>query len=266
MRSRVTLATVPKALLRVAVAYHEGVPSRLYTSPTAAVVVYQGVLVDETEVFRFVLSYIPGIQTITVGTTRGTVAGPGGVETAEMTLVDVGNPAIVAVPGGIGSERRPEIANWLQTVSPAWILASSTGSVLLATAGLLNDSTAATHWLADSQLERHGAHASREQLVVEGRIVTCSGAASAFRAALVVAEAYGGPELVQQIRDDIAGNDVPELPARQAFWHRLWNGIRRPRQELEDTRPSRPRALDGAEALDLGMVTLQPRGDRTDRQ
>lgn len=239
--------------------------SRQHTSPTAAVVVYQGVLVDEAEVFQFVLSYIPGLKTIRVGTARGTVAGPGGVETAESTLLDVGNPEIVAVPGGICCERRTEIARWLQTVSPAWILASSTGSVLLATAGLLNDSTAATHWLAGPMLERHGAHPAHEQLVVDGRIVTCSGAASAFRAALVVAEAFGGPELIQQIRADIAAEDAPEAPRHQAFWRRLWNGIRRPRHELEDTRPSRPRALEGAEVIDLGLVTMQPRGDRTDR-
>lgn len=247
-----------------AVAYHGGVPSRQQTSPTAAVVVYQGVLVDEAEVFQFVLSYIPGLKTIRVGTACGTVAGPGGVETAESTLLDIGNPEVVAVPGGICCDRRTEIARWLQDVSPAWILASSTGSVLLATAGLLNDSTAATHWLAGSLLERHGAHPAHDQLVVDGRIVTCSGAASAFRAALVVAEAYGGPELIQQIRADIASDDL-EPPERHAFWRRLWNGIRRPRHELEDTRSSRPRALEGAEVTDLGLITMQPRGDRTDR-
>ena len=39
---------------------------------------------------------------------------------------------------------------------PTWVVTSSTGSALLAAAGLLRGRTAATHWLAGPLLERHG--------------------------------------------------------------------------------------------------------------
>lgn len=235
----------------------------MHPGSTAAIVVYQGVLVDETEVFRFVLSRLPGFRVVTVGTTRGGFPGPGGVETAEVTLEEIGSPEIVAVPGGIGCHRRTEIASWLQTVSPTWILASSTGSTLLAAAGLLSDATAATHWLAGPLLERHGAHPSQEQVVVDGPIVTCSGRSSAFRAALVIAASYGGPELASRIRADASAGTTPE-PSRQAFWLRLWNAVRRSSHEPQRARTPNAPAIEETELFDLGVVTLQPPDDAID--
>ncbi len=238
----------------------------MHTSPTIAIVVYQGVLVDETEVFRFVLSRIPELEVVRVGITRGEHAGPGGVETAEATLEEIGNPEVVVVPGGIGCDKLTEIADWLQTVSPAWILASSTGSTLLAAAGLLRHKTAATHWLAGEFLERYGARPSREQLVVDNRIVTCSGASSAFRAALVIAEAYGGLELVKQIRSTVEIGKAPETQPHEGIWLRLWHGIRRPRREPELVPAHREPLITDSNVLDLGTMTLgRPRDDRIDR-
>jgi hypothetical protein len=126
---------------------------------------------------------------------------------ADAALAEVGNPEIVAVPGG--SHRNTEIANWLRTVSPR------------------RDTTAATHWLAGSILEQYGAHASRERVVVDGPVVTCSGTASVFRGALVIAEAYGGAELVQRIRAEAVAQRTSES-AHLPFWQRLWSAIRRP--------------------------------------
>ena len=42
-----------------------------------AIVAYQGVLADESWVFREVLSKIPGARVLTVGDAIGVVAGPG---------------------------------------------------------------------------------------------------------------------------------------------------------------------------------------------
>jgi transcriptional regulator GlxA family with amidase domain len=233
-------------------------------SPTIAIVVYQGVLVDETEVIRFVLGHIPDLQTVTVSTTRGTFAGPGGEQTAEATLEEIGNPEIIAIPGGIGSDHRTDIADWLRTVSPSWIISTSTGSALLAAAGLLGHDTAATHWLAGPLLERYGAHPSREQLVVNNRIVTCAGSSSAFRGALVIAEAYGGQELVEKIRAKVwRAGQAPSPEQHRAFWMRLRNSLWRSRdeQELSKVPVTDEPALSGVNVLDLGMITLHPRDD-----
>ena len=176
------------------------------------------------------------------------------METAEATLDEIGKPEVIAVPGGIGCHRQAEIADWLRAASSAWILSSSTGSALLAAAGLLRDATAATHWLAGPLLERHGAHPSSEQVVVDGRIVTCSGASSAFRAALVIAEAYGGQELVDRIRSEAMAGAAPGT-SRRAFWRRLWGTIHPSSRERTRTPATKPAAQD--DVLDLGLIILQ---------
>lgn len=169
-----------------------------------AVVAYHGVLADETEAFREVLARIPGTHLFTVGEERGFVAGPGGAQEVEHTFGDVARAEVVVVPGGLGTHRHPEIALWLRRVRPRWILASSTGTALLAAAGLLRGRSAATHWLAGPLLERYGAIPSTERLIVDPPFVTCSGLASAFDAAFVVADEAGGPLLVRRIRTELA--------------------------------------------------------------
>jgi transcriptional regulator GlxA family with amidase domain len=169
-----------------------------------AIVAYHGVLADETDAFREVLTRIPGARLVTVGEDRGSVAGPGGAQEVEERFADLSRADVVVVPGGLGTHRHPEIALWLRRVRPRWILASSTGTALLAAAGLLRQRIAATHWLAGPLLERYGAIPSTERLIVDRPFVTCSGLASAFDAAFVVADEAGGPLLVRRIRQQLA--------------------------------------------------------------
>jgi transcriptional regulator GlxA family with amidase domain len=182
---------------------------------TVAIVVYQGILADETEAFRFVLSRLPGTHLVTVGARRGSVAGPGGVQLVEATFDEVASPEIVALPGGLGCHRQAEVATWLRTISPVWLLASSTGSALLATAGILQDETAATHWLAGSILESNGAHPSRARVVVQGSHITCAGQVSAYGAALIVARSMGGQHLVERIRRQLSEAVEAQAAARR---------------------------------------------------
>lgn len=224
------------------------------TQPIAAIVVYNGVSADEADVFRFVLSRIPGLTTVAAGVAVGQVAGAGGVETAEVSLRSVSEPEIVAVPGGLGCHRQVEIGRWLGAVSPRWIVTSSTGSALLATAGLLRGSSASTHWLAGGILERHGAHPATAPVVVNGPIVTSSGLSGAFRAALVVAQAYGGPALVRSIRADSAAvHEGGEPPPRASVWSRLWAALTSQRAVLDDHEARLPDFDEGP--LDLGLIS-----------
>ena len=168
-----------------------------------AIVAYHGVLADETEAFRGVLAKIPGARLCTVGDHRGVTPGPGGTQLIEDTFADVDRADVVVVPGGLGSHRHPEIALWLRRIHPRWVLASSTGTALLAAAGLLRRRVAATHWLAGPLLERYGAIPSTERLVVDRPFITCAGLAGTFDAACVVASDVGGPGLVSSIREQL---------------------------------------------------------------
>ena len=178
-----------------------------------AIVAYHGVLADESDAFRSVLARIPGARVVSVGNERGLAPGPGGAQIVEETFADLDRADVVVVPGGLGTHRHPEIALWLRRLHPRWVLASSTGTALLAAAGLLRRRVAATHWLAGPLLERYGAIPSTERLVVDRPYITCSGLAGAFDAAYVVASEIGGPALIAsirgQLRDDAARVERP---------------------------------------------------------
>ena len=124
-------------------------------------------------------SRVPGTRVVTVGQRLGVVGGPGGAQRVEVTFESLGTADIVAVPGGLGSHRHPEISAWLRRVEPRWVLTNSTGSALLAAGGLLCARTAATHWLAGPLLERHGVTVSPDRLVVDGPYVDPGSAADA---------------------------------------------------------------------------------------
>lgn len=161
------------------------------TPPRIAVVAYQGVLADESHSFRDVFRRVPGAEVVTVGDQIGIVAGPGGAQVIAATFRDFGAVDIIVVPGGLGSHHHNEIGWWIMASEPAWVVTSSTGSALLAAAGLLRGRTAATHWLAGPLLERHGATVSRQRVVVDAPFVTCSGMATTTEAALAVIDRLG---------------------------------------------------------------------------
>lgn len=224
-----------------------------------AIVAYHGVLADETDAFRGVLSRVPGARVITVGSCRGVVAGPGGAQVVEETFADLDRADVVVVPGGLGCHRHPEIALWLRRIRPRWVLASSTGSALLAAAGLLRRRTAATHWLAGPLLERHGARPSTDRLVVDRPFVTCSGLASTFDAAFVVASEVGGPALVQtireQLRDDDIGRPTPCVPPRTRYRSR-------PARRLAAVATAPPPALSGRLVVEVELDEHPPHRGR----
>lgn len=109
--------------------------------------------------------------------------------------VDVGfTPAtappidVLVVPGGLGWKQVASdeaIMSWLRSVagSARGILAISTGSLLLASAGRLDGRVATGHWLAEEELAALGAtvSSSRTASADAGRLVTASGALAAVQ-------------------------------------------------------------------------------------
>jgi len=107
---------------------------------------------------------------------------------------------LLIVPGGLGSVRMmedPEVTAWLAatTAVARYVLSVSTGSLLLAAAGLLADRDASGHWLATGVLEAAGAHPSERAVTWQGNIVTTSGPVAAAEVAATLPDRviYGAP-------------------------------------------------------------------------
>lgn len=117
-----------------------------------------------------------------VGVERGPFHGfePLRVFAADSTTDDAEATDLLLVPGGLGSIRMMEdeaVLDWLrrQAGVSTFVMSVSTGSLLLAAAGLLADATASGHWLAHEDLVRAGAHPADEPVSWWGRFITTSG-------------------------------------------------------------------------------------------
>jgi len=190
-----------------------------------AIVVYDGVLGSECEAFTSVLGLIDGAELLTVGAHTGSYSGPGGTQPVDRCFHEVDAADVVVVPGGLGCERAADDAALREFLvrmerTARFVAASSTGSVVLASAGLLHGEPAATHWLAGDLLRRYGSEADGRRLVTTGNVITCEGTISAVDAAFALVERLEGPAAVPRIRATLLARGAPHLrPVR--WWDRV---------------------------------------------
>lgn len=185
-----------------------------------------GVSADECEAFTLVFEQLADTELIGVGARLGHVDGQGGGHHIDAVFDEVQQPDIVLVPGGLGcaqTARDEPFLAWLRAVASQcqWLAASSTGTVVVAAAGLLGEHEAATHWLAAPLLESYGSTASSERIVEVGNIITCEGQITAMHVALLVTLRTAGPEAVAQVRAGLAERPVPPSSGRTP-WQRWW--------------------------------------------
>ena len=152
---------------------------------------------------------VPGARVHLVAAAAGRIPTQGSSVAllADAVMEDHPTPDVVVVPGGIGIRRLVEDQRALAWVGGAheaseWTTAVSTGSVLLAAAGVL-DGDATTHWLATDLLEEQGAHAVAERVVRSGKVLTAEGAAAAVEMALDVVARMVDPSTAARIRADL---------------------------------------------------------------
>ncbi|MEX2251921.1 MAG: DJ-1/PfpI family protein [Acidimicrobiia bacterium] len=119
---------------------------------------------------------------------------------ADVALAEIESPpTVLLLPGGFGSlelarDRRALADIRRLAESPTICLSVSTGSLLLAAAGLIDGLRATGHWLSFTHLQRFGAVPTDKPIVVSGRFFTASGAVSAATIAHHVADrVFFGP-------------------------------------------------------------------------
>lgn len=154
-----------------------------------------------------VLSRLPGADVRMVGAEKGPVA----TDTTmlrlnvDATFDEVTAPDIVLVPGGYGQRAQragSPLHAWLQKVDEQtrWTTSACTGSLILASAGLLTDRLATTHWLAYDELAGYGAVPTEDRVVFDGKYVTAAGVSAGIDMALTLAASIAGEETAQAIQ------------------------------------------------------------------
>ncbi|WP_405895762.1 DJ-1/PfpI family protein [Streptomyces sp. NBC_00104] len=125
--------------------------------------------------------------------------------TADKTLTEVPSPDIVIVPGGPGQSAQMEneaLLGWLRAadITSTWTTSVCTGSLLLASAGLLEGRRATSHWLALDELKRFGAESTGERVVFDGKYVTAAGVSSGIDMGLTLLGRIAGDDHARAIQ------------------------------------------------------------------
>lgn len=236
-----------------------------------ALVLFPGVSIDECEAFtlafrQLAASNLADCELVGVGAERGEVVGIGGRRNVEQTFAETSRPDVVLVPGGIGVERTAHdeaLLAWLRNVEPScqWMAASSTGTVVVAAAGLLADRPAATHWLAGAKLAEFGSKASDERIVEVGHVVTCHGRISAMDVALLMILRLTNRQVADQVRIDLERSLELAADARPSWRERIVALLRQPARG-----PVRPRneQLDTSDWIEMEL-TAEPNSETASR-
>lgn len=167
-----------------------------------------------------VLSRIPG-NTVTFVAAE---AGPVRTDTQMLTLqVDATlaahpEPDVVLVPGGpgvrdlLGDE---QLLGWIRHAHEhsTWTTSVCTGSLLLAAAGVLDDTEATAHWMELEQLGALGARPVERRVVEQGKVVTAAGVSAGIDMALTLASRIAGDEVAQAIQLGIEYDPQPPFDA-----------------------------------------------------
>lgn len=166
-----------------------------------------------------VLHFLPGAGVHWVGKRKGPVRCDGGARLlVEHTLDEVCDAELLLVPGGFGARRSQndrELHDWLRAIDATTRVTATvcTGSILLASAGLLRGRRATTHWAFPDQLERHGALFTAERVVRDGKYASAAGVSAGIDLALTLAVELAGTERAASIQLGIEYDPKPPLDA-----------------------------------------------------
>lgn len=169
------------------------------------VLVYDGAAGDESGAIVEILS-AGGIDVVLASVEASPVTSYHGRLVPRRAAREFGDIAALVVPGGMGVHAASRddallaALGWLGERA-TWIGATSTGSVLVAAAGLAAGADVTTHWLARDLIEDDDRARLRDDSFVEhGRLLTASGLASTATLGFRLVGALRGAEAEASVR------------------------------------------------------------------
>jgi len=167
-----------------------------------------------------VLHNLPGTDVKFVSLDGGLVRADSGrlAISTECSIDDVTTPDIVLVPGGPGDEAAAastRIRQWLRDVhrTTKWTTSVCTGSIILASAGLLDGLEATTHWASYERLAARGAKPVSQRVVRQGKIITAAGVSAGIDMALELARLEQGDDIAKALQLGIEYDPAPPFDA-----------------------------------------------------
>jgi transcriptional regulator GlxA family with amidase domain len=167
-----------------------------------------------------VLSRLPGAEVVFAAARPGPMVNETGTLRliANAALTDVPRPDVIVVPGGPGQNAHMAdgaLRRWLRAADEhsTWTTSVCTGSLLLASAGLLTGCRATTHWLAMEKLAELGVLPVPERVVADGKYITAAGVSAGLDMALTLAGLIAGDTIAQAIQLGLEYDPQPPYQA-----------------------------------------------------
>ncbi|WP_017734119.1 DJ-1/PfpI family protein [Nafulsella turpanensis] len=125
---------------------------------------------------------------------------------AKYDFDDVSSADILIIPGStitfIREMKNKKLLNWIKRVDKTtkWTISVCSGSLILASTGLLRGLKATSHWKPINLLKEYGAIPTRERMVVEGKYITAAGVSAGIDMALYLSDKIVGEKETKAIQ------------------------------------------------------------------
>lgn len=155
------------------------------------------------------LRWLPDTEVRFVWHEPGPIAADSGVLLVGAThsFDETPSPDIILIPGGFGTmehARDEKVLDWVRRAhqSSTWTASVCSGSVILASAGLLTGKRATSHWAAVQLLRTFGVEPVTDERIVPAgeHIVTCAGVSAGIDLGLWLAGQIAGEDKAKAIQ------------------------------------------------------------------
>ena len=224
--------------------------------PPIVILAYDGLAADEASVLIEILTTAELDVTIASVMAEPVTSYHGDVVVSRRAA-EIERCSAVLVPGGLGVRSTAENPAVLRAIAElsskaTWLGATSTGSVLLAAAGIIDGARVTTHWLAGDLIIDRGLELSEEPLVEWGRLLTASGIVGTADLSFRLVGALLGHKAESRVRDVFVPPPSDADPRYRRDSRRWW---RRIAERLQGTTPGtgsgRKRVVDEERMLAL---------------
>jgi putative intracellular protease/amidase len=149
-----------------------------------------------------VLSRMPNANIKFVGETKGIIVSDSHFLklVAEYEISEIEKADILLIPGSligfVREAKKKHVKDWIKKIhkTTQWTVTVCTGSIILASTGILNGLKASSHWAVIHLLKDYGAIPVLERFVREGKIITSQGVSAGIDMSLYLASEIDGVE------------------------------------------------------------------------
>ncbi|WP_042147806.1 DJ-1/PfpI family protein [Paucisalibacillus sp. EB02] len=154
------------------------------------------------------LRHMTGAEVLFVAEQKGEIKADSGFIDIDVkhSINEVKEADILIIPGStitfINEMKNEKVLRWIKEIDKTtkWTTSVCTGSLILASTGLLKGLKATSHWKLINLLREYGVEPTRERVVEQGKYITAAGVSAGIDKALFLSNKIVGEEETKAIQ------------------------------------------------------------------